>query len=486
MRLPTFFALASSALVAAATWAAAPASVPELAAKSIQYLRAKQDPATGGWSVPASGPVYPAITALVINGMLMEPGASPADPAIARGVDFLLKYQQPDGGIYDKVLPSYNTAISISALSRVNTPAAKEAVKKGVEFLRRVQWAEDSFTTGPAASDTRPVDPKHPFYGGVGYGSRGRPDLSNLGFFVQALHDAGVGDDDPAMKRALVFLQRIQMDERFNDQDYAKGSSQGGFAYATAVNKDTAGQGQSFAGEIAESLSGPPGSVAIVTFKPMGGKTVTVDKSELQKLLAPHIAKASPGAEDAPQVLLGPTADGKAASRLEVRAPINDPEALKTLIAAALKEKESTWGTPEITAQPAEHWRGVSRLRAYGSMTYVGFKSYVYAGLRRDDPRVVAARQWIARNYTLAENPGMGKEGQYYYYLVFGRAMNAWGEPTIDVAGTPRNWRADLAAQLATLQKPDGSFTSVHDRWMENNDVLITAYSLLALQNARE
>ena len=42
----------------------------------------------------------------------------------------------------------------------------------------------------------------------------------------------------------------------------------------------------------------------------------------------------------------------------------------------------------------------------------------------------------------------------------------------------------DLVDALAKLQNDDGSFKTTKDRWMENNPVLITAYSLLALQHA--
>jgi squalene-hopene/tetraprenyl-beta-curcumene cyclase len=135
----------------------------------------------------------------------------------------------------------------------------------------------------------------------------------------------------------------------------------------------------------------------------------------------------------------------------------------------------------------------VSRLRAYGSMTYAGFKSYVYAGLKKDDPRVQAAIEWIGRNYTLKENPGAGEDGLYYYYVVFARAMQAHGEPTVrvvsaDGATQERRWAKDLVAQLATLQEPDGSFRPTKDgaRWMEDNKVLITAYSLIALEAAQQ
>jgi squalene-hopene/tetraprenyl-beta-curcumene cyclase len=123
-------------------------------------------------------------------------------------------------------------------------------------------------------------------------------------------------------------------------------------------------------------------------------------------------------------------------------------------------------------------------------MTYAGFKSYLYAKLDKDDERVKAALSWIQRNYGLDQNPGLGKDGMYYYFLTFARALNAWGEKTIDVkeeTGTrARNWRADLVDRLAALQKPDGSFASMDERWMEGNPVLITAYALLALEHARE
>ena len=131
----------------------------------------------------------------------------------------------------------------------------------------------------------------------------------------------------------------------------------------------------------------------------------------------------------------------------------------------------------------------ISRLRCYGSMTYAGFKSYVYADLDRDDERVRLAYDWIRAHYALDENPGIGDEGRYYYYMIFGRALGAWGEPTIEIINEdgstePRDWANDLIDQLESMQNEDGSFESVNDRWMENNPVLITSYALIALQSA--
>ena len=239
------------------------------------------------------------------------------------------------------------------------------------------------------------VGKDNPFYGGIGYGSKGRPDVSNLSWMLQALHDSGVPGDDEAFRRALVFLQRTQMVEEFNgmkinDQPYAKGSKQGGFIYSAGAGREKAGQGETNGGEIEETMD-----------------------------------------------------DGTK----------------------------------------------VSRLRAYGSMTYAGFKSYLYADLKHDDPRVLAALGWIKDNYTLTENPGVGLNGYYYYLVMFSKAMNAYGQPVLQVqeeTGRMRkaDWREDLIKAMAKHQKPDGSFEVLDSRWMENNEVLITAYCLNALGEA--
>lgn len=130
-----------------------------------------------------------------------------------------------------------------------------------------------------------------------------------------------------------------------------------------------------------------------------------------------------------------------------------------------------------------------SRLRTYGSMTYAGFKSYLYANLDRNDPRVVEAFHWINRNYTLEQNPGMPEpqkfQGYYYYFMTFARALKAWGSSQIKVAdGTSHDWANDLVDKLVSLQKPDGSWNNTADRWMEGDLNLTTAYALIALENA--
>ena len=69
---------------------------------------------------------------------------------------------------------------------------------------------------------------------------------------------------------------------------------------------------------------------------------------------------------------------------------------------------------------------GKPMFRSYGSMTYAGLKTMVYAGLSKDDPRVKAAMGWIQNNWTWDENPGIKlgdgnvSESGLFYYLPHG------------------------------------------------------------------
>jgi hypothetical protein len=121
-------------------------------------------------------------------------------------------------------------------------------------------------------------------------------------------------------------------------------------------------------------------------------------------------------------------------------------------------------------------------LRSYGSMTYAGLKSMIYAGVGPDDPRVKAALEWVRDHYALAENPGMGASGLYYYYHTFAKALDATGDDTVtDAGGTAHDWRRELFDRLRGTQLENGSWVNSSTRFMEGNPNLVTAYALLTL-----
>lgn len=128
-------------------------------------------------------------------------------------------------------------------------------------------------------------------------------------------------------------------------------------------------------------------------------------------------------------------------------------------------------------------------LRGYGTMTYAAFKSYIYAQLDKNDPRVVAAKKWLLDNWTVDANPGLPAEqsdnGLFYYFVTMSKALNANGECPLKTAdGKEIDWQNNLIAKLASIQQEDGSWQG-SKRWHEDSKDLATAYACIALQAAQ-
>ena len=146
-------------------------------------------------------------------------------------------------------------------------------------------------------------------------------------------------------------------------------------------------------------------------------------------------------------------------------------------------------GSGDSSAGEYETPDGKRALRSYGSMTYAGLKSMIYAGLSKDDPRVQAAWKWIGSNWSVDEHPGMAAAGSpragiFYYYHTLARALAVYGEPTVtDTQGNAHDWRIELLTKLAAIQQPDGSFVGER-QWMESNPVIATPLAVLAAQEA--
>jgi len=340
---------------------AAPGDVSAAISKASAFLIEQGQQPDGGFS-PQVGP---AVTALALTA-LVESGTPTSHPAIEKGLGYLLSFRQPDGGICRPGSPvaNYETSIALMAFAACNTGGRHaDIIAAARQYITGIQWDDDE---GKTAAD--------PAYGGAGYGSHKRPDLSNTAFLIEALKSAGAGSEDPAIQRALIFVSRTQnLEGPHNTLPFAAKNPDGGFYYTPANG------GESQAGET-----------------PAGG------------------------------------------------------------------------------------------LRSYGSMTYAGLKSMIYAGVAKDDPRVAAATDWLRRHYTFAENPGMGDAGRYYYLQTAAKALAALGRETFtDADGKEHRWQDELATALVACQQPDGSWVNDNPRWLEGDANLVTSYALLALSRCR-
>ena len=126
---------------------------------------------------------------------------------------------------------------------------------------------------------------------------------------------------------------------------------------------------------------------------------------------------------------------------------------------------------------------GPKALRSYGSMTYAGLLSFIFADLKKDDPRVALALEWLGNNFSIDENPGLGRAGLYYYYHLMSKALVAAGVEELTLAdGRKVAWAPLLAKKLLDLQLGDGSWANDTARWMEKDPALVTSYCVLTLE----
>ena len=126
---------------------------------------------------------------------------------------------------------------------------------------------------------------------------------------------------------------------------------------------------------------------------------------------------------------------------------------------------------------------GRTALRSYGSMSYAGLLSFIYAKVSANDPRVLAVKDWLGRNYTLTENPGLGTQGIYYYYQTMSKALSAANIDQLKLEnGLEADWRKDLGEKILSTQRENGSWINDNGRWMESNPVLVTAYTVMSLE----
>jgi squalene-hopene/tetraprenyl-beta-curcumene cyclase len=198
--------------------------------KAAKFLQTTQDK-NGGWSTDKT----PGVTGIALTGLLRTGQTTAKDPVGEKALQYIESLVDPDkkhiAGKGAKVnLQNYVTSINVMALVEAKQDAKYKAViGDAVDFLKKLQWDEDDGKTE-----------KDPFFGGAGYDSKSRPDLSNTQMFLDGLKAAGIGPNDPAMKKALKFVNRCQnIKGETNDQPWAKLIGDGSFIYTPALGGAT-------------------------------------------------------------------------------------------------------------------------------------------------------------------------------------------------------------------------------------------------------
>lgn len=351
-----------------------------------------------------------------------------AQKLISDGAAFLLKVQQPDGSFVPDKAPVGMDALALKAVAQSpNHGYADPATKKGYDKLLSMQ-----LENGGIYKDTL-----------ANY---------NTAIAISALAAADAPELRPAIEKAAAYLKSLQWTDAIagpkGEKIEANSTWFGGWGY----------------GGLSRGAGRPDLSNAQMAIEALHDSGLKADDPAykhalkfITRLQNSSETNDQPWAGDDGGFIYGPSDSGKG---------------------------ESFAG--EYTGPD-----GKRMLRSYGSMTYAGLKSMIYAGLTKDDPRVKAAWNWIRGNWTLDENPGIKASnpenadyGLYYYYHTLARALRVYGEPTIvDLQGKKHDWRVELIDKLAALQKPDGSWAG-NKKWMEDNPVLATSYVVLALQEA--
>jgi squalene-hopene/tetraprenyl-beta-curcumene cyclase len=358
-----------------------------------------------------------------------------AQKAIDRGIEYLKSQQKPDGSWQEEKTPPAMTALVLKAVVRDDKyDANTDFVKRGYDKLLSYQ-VED----GGIYKDT----------------------LANYNTAI-ALSSLAAADNPafkPRIDRAIAYLKGLQWTDKskFEHPDAAK--------RPTVKDENDVFYGGWGYGGIARGPARPDLSNAQIT---------------IEALKDAGLKESDPAFQNALKFI----------TRLQNNSETNNAAWASDdggFIYGPGNNREGESMAGEYIAPD-----GRRMLRSYGSMTYAGLKSMIYAGLKKDDPRVKAAWDWVRKNWTVDQNPGLivdkssavSQSGLFYYLHTAAKTLNAYDEPTIvDGKGVKHDWRLEIVNKITSMQKPDGSWVG-DKRWMEDNAILVTSYMVMALQEA--
>lgn len=340
----------------------------------------------------------------------------------------------------------------------VDAKAYQQAIDRGVEFLKKAQSPEGAYSPQAGSGVTSVV--------------------------TYALLRSGLGPDDPTVAKSLKYLEGLAQkdggvyDPKIPYQNYETSLAIMCFAEA---NKDHRYDKLIKAAD------------KYLKSTQWGGEGQAVDKSDPRyggggygKHKRPDLSNTTFLIDALKAAGNGPDDEAMKRALVFVSRCQNLESENNTTPFAAKNPDGGFYYTPSGEGESMAGKTATGGLRSYGSMTYAGLKSMIYAGVNADDPRVKAAVKWAQMHYGLQENPGMGAQGLFYYYHTFAKALDATGMKLIeDDKGVKHDWRAELIAALEKRQNENGSWTNTDPRWLEKDPNLATGFALLSLSYCR-
>ncbi len=344
-----------------------------------------------------------------------------ASQSIKKGMDWLVQQQKPDGSFSQAQFPGL-TGLALWAMISSGDTAYAKNIDSAVDFLKtKVQKDGGIYSAVPGRSG-----------GGLG--------TYNTAVCLTALAETQREDLTEIILNARTFLAGSQIsgdDETFG----------GGFGYEQKTPRPYADLMNTHF--VMEAMRR---SQSYEDKRPAGQKKADIDWDA-----ALAFAERLHNGEDA-----GDNAGGFAYSPADAKAGVEKVNGTKN------SEKQ---GEKVV-------------MRSYGSITYAGLLALVYCDLDKTDPRVRSTVDWASRHWTLEENPGVGDQGLYFFYNVIGRSLTAAGIDNIPVHGDDSKtipWGEEIVKKVTSLQHEDGSWVNKNGRFWENDPVLATSYSILAL-----
>jgi prenyltransferase beta subunit len=193
---------------------------------SVRWLWSQQAD-DGGWHSETYGLLRSgqSLTPFVLLALLEADGD--ADTArVDRALRFIDKHTAADGSLgrvdeSSQDYPNYATSLAVRAIVKARRPGWQDRIAPMICYLRSQQFREENGW-----------HPRDAPYGAWGMGGEplrpphtGHVDLSMTRHVLQALRDGGVGEEDPALRRAAMYLKKLQ-------------NPDGGFVFST-TEEDT-------------------------------------------------------------------------------------------------------------------------------------------------------------------------------------------------------------------------------------------------------